>query len=309
MPDLALPPPAAEPPGQSTGNSVGSKGLGDSLGGLPAVKLRGKQGASGSSRRSGSARSLNASEHARKPAHRVSVPKSGDRQGVSGDGAEKVTVKRKTCMFLCGRCSHDFDDICSDQLLRWAYSDGSGNYCWYCSRIFSVKVAHVVEDRDVYRATLATDKDEHTKFHNWRDCYVDRMKTGSKQGFERIGSGHTSSIYPLWEKQSPVRLRTQMLALILSHPFDFALHSLNHPQTPLPASPTFAPLPIPSHLPAGLPHRARPSHPDPTNHVLCCVRGWIGNLMPVDSLLLLFRWSQEDHSEEVLRVQDQADPA
>jgi hypothetical protein len=43
--------------------------------------------------------------------------------------------------------------------------------------------------------------------------------------------------------------------------------------------------------------------------VLCCVRGWIGNLMPVDSLLLLFRWSQEDHSEEVLRVQDQADPA
>ena len=112
------------------------------------------------------------------------VPASNDVAQLPMDGLANFRINKdkadqdKGCSFLCGRKQCDIDEVNSDELLKWGYSDGSGGACYYCERTWRCRVKHTVPGRDrvAFCASMSKDQKIHAGFHQKRNDYLTKLK-------------------------------------------------------------------------------------------------------------------------------------
>ena len=108
-----------------------------------------------------------------------------------GKGAPKVERSGpvKKCGFACGKCQTDADDQQEMQALRWAYSDGSGNACWWCERVWHSEFAHKHKDRKALQSRLGKDLQLLDTFQESSTNFVDLRSKGKKYIAHKRGLG------------------------------------------------------------------------------------------------------------------------
>ena len=85
---------------------------------------------------------------------------------------------KKPCSFLCGKNAADTDEENEDQLMRWAYSDGSGNNDWYCERTWFSADSHKYKSRADFQLKLKRGAKLLTDFKDKRACFIESRRKG-----------------------------------------------------------------------------------------------------------------------------------
>ena len=79
---------------------------------------------------------------------------------------------------MCGYDNQSADHCKPEMAMRWAYPDGSGNFCWYCERVWQSQLAHLHDSRAAYQKSLRTDKDVLDSHRAAVMDFIDAKKSG-----------------------------------------------------------------------------------------------------------------------------------
>ena len=74
----------------------------------------------------------------------------------------------------------DPDEEAPEKPLRWAYSTGSGQVCWYCDRVFKTEEPHKWDSRAAYEHALVTNMEVLNHHHTRRHAFLQRRREGHK---------------------------------------------------------------------------------------------------------------------------------